>query len=151
MTNIWGDIYKKFMGHAIKGYVEVGRCGGRISTGVVVLAKKNIQEYFAPTTGVCFDDKTGTDNAFTNTKGSTILELFTVKGKLVVASTHGTRGDVESQDRVAMLHSTAQNIMALKPDFVAWAGDFNPRTALVPIQDALLQAGTSHPDGPVYS
>merc|ERR1719221_117781 len=54
MTNLWGDIFPSILDHrmlAERNYVEVGRCGARISTGVVVLVKESLRVYFAPNSG----------------------------------------------------------------------------------------------------
>lgn len=118
-----------------------------MSPGVVVLVKKSLREHFAPSIGRCVHDSNlyGGDKALTNTKGTVFLELFTVVGPLVAASTHGARGDVICEPRVQMIQGAVKQIMDMKPAIVAWGGDFNPRTQ-VNGDDDLLSLGATHPD-----
>lgn len=153
MTNTYKDMFGEFAagprgnGIAPSVYQEVGRCGGEISSGVVVLAKFAALEFIAPLLADSCqkdDSKYGGKGAFTNTKGTVFLEILTVRGLLLAASTHGTHGN-KPQPRLDMISAASRRITDMKPAMVAWAGDFNMRTETDAVQEKLIRLGTPHP------
>mmetsp|Transcript_1448 Transcript_1448/g.2224 ORF Transcript_1448/g.2224 Transcript_1448/m.2224 type:complete len:376 (-) Transcript_1448:25-1152(-) len=159
MTNTYKDMFNEFVTDSfLEGlttqYEAVGRCGSEISPGLVVLAKTSkrsdgliARDFVAPIQGSCFkdDNKYGDKGAWTNVKGTVFLELFTVRGLLLSASTHSTYGDDESP-RFQMISTQARRIADMKPAMVAWAGDFNMRTDVSAVVAQLKVVGTPHPD-----
>jgi len=162
MYNLYADNFSPFSDHFAAGeYAEAGRCEAKISPGVQVLVKEAKRKYFAPLPLSCFKDDGlyGGAAAVSNTKGTAFLQLNTVKGILVAASTHAQHGGVISEARVQQVLAAARQITDMKPKIVAWAGDFNHRTdieATTSLGKKMLALGSSHPeefptkDGSVY-
>jgi hypothetical protein len=150
----WSDRFPEYREKAatLSGYEVVASCGGKISTGVIVLVHESKRHLVAPmqeplnpgARGDCFDLK-GNDGANTNVKGTVVGAIRTVQGMLAFASTHGTRGDTVSEGRLAEVKDAAEHLLRLRPEFIAWAGDFNPRTEGLQHDHTALAAGTTHP------
>eukprot|EP00929_Paragymnodinium_shiwhaense_P108988 TRINITY_DN75344_c0_g1_i1.p1 TRINITY_DN75344_c0_g1~~TRINITY_DN75344_c0_g1_i1.p1 ORF type:complete len:452 (+),score=55.44 TRINITY_DN75344_c0_g1_i1:163-1518(+) len=128
------------------GFAQVAQCATVTSGGWGLFKKLGIQN-----TTVTVLARTAFKGSFTQEactvvregfnpgKGTAIVSVQTPRGRLVAASTHSTHGGIEEPDRVKGFHDAVKKIIGFAPTYVAWAGDFNPRTPITPeLESALL-------------
>jgi len=146
ISNVW-DHFRKYVidGATGTGYEHAAACGRDISPAVVVFVKAEKRRFLAPAHDECIslpDD----DGSTMNTKGSEVGSINSVIGVIAFASTHAARGGTIMPVRVQEVQDAAKKLVGSGARFIAWGGDFNPRTAGVADNEALQAAGTTHPE-----
>lgn len=155
MTQELGSFRKYVNDEALRplGLRLVDACALKVSGGLALFAKSGLRHLLAPKATSC-EMVEGRTFAWTNTKGTAFMDVRTVRGALVMASTHGSRGGTLLTARVQEFHDVAGKLMSLRAAAeerdgrkasVFWAGDMNSRSYIV--DEAALSFGTTHPTG----
>jgi len=138
-------------GKGIGPYVLVEECGGKISASVSILVHETKQHLFAPVAGTCkTEDRAGnsflTPGLFRSKRGSVILNVHSLRGNFVAASSHGPGGIPTNPDRIEALNRAMKHVREFKPAYVVWGGDFDiQRPFNADEAVALLTVGATHP------